>query len=438
MAGALCGLVFLILTLLGVPVVFSLGFSAVSVGLLTYGVTCLPKAAWTPFYGLYNLGFVALPLFVLIGCIIAETPMGTELYDMARKWLSRLRGGLVAAGIIGEAVMAAAIGTSMACILVVGKSAVRELEKYGYRKEFGLGALLAGGCLGPLIPPSMPMIIYSVLANVSLGRLFTAGIIPGIILTAMLSLTALAICRFKPEWAFTPQAARLAKEEERFTWGERLAALRRTWPLVALILAILGSIYMGLATPAEASGIGSVVALLLALLVYGVRASGLRRALEETAVINGIIMFILIGASFFSYIMGSANIAKYLPALIESWGISRWTVIIVINVILLILGCLLDAATITFLTVPIFVPLVTALGFDPIWFGVVFLVNTQIGVITPPVGMDTFTAANVFGVPVGDLVRGVLPFLIVLLVFLAIVTAFPQLSLWLVNVTVAG
>ena len=423
----LCVFGLLVFMMLGIPIVFSLGFCAVFAGIIAFGSTCLPKVGWTPFHMLFNLAWTPLPLFVLLGSVVAETGIGQDLFKAAMNWLSRIRGGLIVSGIIGEAAMAATIGTSAATIVVVGKVAVPEFERYGYNRSLGLGALLAGGVLGPLIPPSATMIIYSVLTDTSLGKLFIAGVIPGLLLALMLSLPAVLICTLKPELAPPTKGA---------SWGERFSSLKKVWPVVVVMLCVLGSIYLGVATPTEAAGVGCVVVLIISVAFFGLRWGGLRRAIEETAVINAMILFLLIGASFFTYIVGSANVAKHLLTIIGSEAISPWMVIIAINIILLVLGCIIDPLTITLLTIPLFFPLIISLGFDPIWFGVVFVVNTQIGLITPPMGIDLFAVKTIFNIPTGDILRGVTPFLFFLLVFLGIIVAFPELSLLLPNLMV--
>ena len=414
------GLFFLMM--LGVPIVYSLGFCAVAAGLLAFGSSCLPKVGWTPFHMLFNLAWTPLPLFVLLGSIVAQTAIGQDLFKAAANWLGRIRGGLIVSGIMGEAAMAATLGTSAATVIVVGKVAVPEFERYGYNRSLSLGALLAGGALGPLIPPSATFIIISVLADLSLGKLFIAGIIPGILLASMLSLLAVLICTWRPEFA---------PPTERVSWGERFSSLKKVWPIAVVILAILGSIYMGVATPTESAGVGCVIVLIIAVVVFGLRWEGLRRAMIEAAMINAMILFIMVGASFFTYIVGSANIARHLFSIVESSAISPWLVIIAINLILLFLGCILEPLTITLLTIPIFIPLIISLGFNPLWFGVVFAVNTQMGLITPPMGIDLFAVRTIFDIPTGDILRGVTPFLFVTLIFLAIIVAFPTLSLWL-------
>lgn len=418
----LCVVGLLVFMMLGVPIVYSLGFCAVAAGLIAFGPTCLPKVGWTPFHSLFNLAWTPLPLFVLLGSIVAETGIGQDLFKAAMNWLSRIRGGLIVSGIMGEAAMAATIGTSAATVVVVGKVAVPEFERYGYNRSLGLGALLAGGVLGPLIPPSATMIIYSILTDTSLGKLFIAGVIPGILLAIILSLPVILICWWRPEYAPQTQSV---------SWGERFYSLRKVWPVVVVMLCVLGSIYTGIATPTEAAGVGCVVVLIIAIAFFRLRLDGLRQAMTEAAIINAMIMFLLVGANFFTYIVGSSNVARDLLGFIGSSGISPWMVIIAINIVLLILGCIIDPLTITLLTIPIFFPLIISLGFDPIWFGVMFVVNTQIGLITPPMGIDLFAVKTIFNIPTGDILRGVTPFLVFLLVFLAIITAFPVISLWL-------
>jgi C4-dicarboxylate transporter DctM subunit len=418
----MCILGLFILMMIGVPIVYSLGFTAILTALIFYGPNTLYKAGISPFSTLFNLGWTPLPLFVLLGSIIAESGMGKDLFRAAANWLSRLRGGMVVAGIVGEAMLAATLGTSAAAIVVVGKVAVPEFEKQGYNRGFSLGALLAGGVLGPLIPPSATMIIYAVLTNVSLGQLFIAGIIPGILLVAFLAVPAVVLCYMRPH---------LAPNTYSVPWKERFTSLKGIWGVTVVMICILGSIYFGIATPTETAGVGSFLVFILGVTVYGLRWKGLRNALMEAATVNALILFIIIGASFFTYVVVSTNVAEGLLAFVNSGSISPWQVIVVINLILLFLGCIIDPITITLLTIPIFVPLIISLGFDPIWFGVVFLVNTQIGLITPPMGTDLFAVKTIFNIPTMDIIRGVIPFLLFEILFLAVIVAFPQISLWL-------
>ncbi len=417
---AVCG--FIAFLLLGVPVAFSLGFIGLSLGLITLGTGVLSKLGNIPYYMLFNLDWIPLPLFILLGSLIAETTMGSDLFNAASKWLSRIPGGLMISGIFGEAVMSAALGTSSSTIIVVGKVAVPEFDKHGYNRSYAIGSLLAGGVLGPLIPPSTTMIIYSVLTETSLGRLFSAGIMPGILCAIMLALPAFLICWRRPKYGAPTGGV---------PWRERFASLTRIWPVILVILAILGSIYLGVATPNESAGVGVVAVLIIGIAMFDLRWPGIKRAIIEAVTVNAMMMFVFTGAALFSYIVGSGNAGKYVAELVRSSSLSPWWVIIAINILLLILCCPLDEITVTFVTLPIFVPLIVSLGFDPIWFGIVFLVNTQLGLITPPLGMDLFVTSTIFNIPTVELLRGVTPFFIALLVFLAIIIAFPQISLWL-------
>lgn len=421
-ASLLCAGLMLFLLVIGVPIAYALGFSSVIIGYMAFGSFALQKAGWTTFQLLYNLTWTPLPLFTLMSFLIAETAMGEHLFRTARNWLSRLPGGLIVAGIMGEAGMAAALGASGPTIIAVGNVAVPEYERYSYNKALGLGALTCGGVLGPLIPPSATMIIFAILANVPLGRLFMAGVIPGILLAVMLSLVPIILCARNPE---------LGRSAGVVSWAERFSSLKLIWPIVLVMFGILGSIYFGIATPTEAGGVGCFIVLVVAVLFFKLKLNGLYRAMVQTAVLNATILIILVSASFFTYVFGSSAIAQKLSLLVVSMNLPPLAVIIAIMLFLLFLGCVIDGITIMMLTIPIFMPIIIDLGFDPLWFGILFVVNMEIALITPPMGINFFLVRNNFNIGSIELLKGVSPFLIVLVLFLAIMVAFPQLSLWL-------
>jgi C4-dicarboxylate transporter DctM subunit len=426
-AAIVCVSIMLIMLLIGIPIPFALGFSSILVGTITYGTTILEKVGSTTFYLVYNFVWTPLPLFTLMACIMAETRIGEDLYRAARNWLSRLPGGLISASVLGEAGMAAALGASAPTIIAVGKVAVPEFQRYGYQKGFSIGALTCGGVLGPLIPPSATMIIYSVLTNVSLGRLFIAGIVPGVILALMLGVLPIIMCARNPKLG--PPAASV-------TWSERFASLRKIWAVALIFIFILGSIYLGIATPTEAGGIGAFIVLVIAVLFYQLRLKNLYQAMIEAALINAMLMFIFVSAQFFSYVIGTSSLTENITNFVVSANLSPYLVIVVIMIFLLILGCFIEGITIMMLTIPIFLPLVTALGFDPLWFGILYVTNMEMGLITPPMGINLFLARNTFNIPSGELLKGIAPFFAMLLLFLAIIVTFPQLSLWLPSLMV--
>ena len=426
-AAIICVSIMLIMLLIGIPIPFALGFSSILIGTIAYGTTILEKVGSTTFYLVYNFVWTPLPLFTLMACIMAETRIGEDLYRAARNWLSRLPGGLISASILGEAGMAAALGASAPTIIAVGKVAAPEFERYGYNKGFSIGALACGGVLGPLIPPSATMIIYSVLTNVSLGRLFIAGIIPGIILALMLGALPVVLCMRNP--SLGPVGASV-------TWTERFGSLRNIWAVALIFVFILGSIYLGIATPTEAGGIGAFVVLVIAVLFYQLRWKNLYRAMIEAALINAMLMFIFVGAQFFSYVIGTSSLAENMTSFVVNANLPPYLVIGMIMILLLILGCFIEGITLLMLTIPIFLPLVMALGFDPLWFGILYVTNMEMGLITPPMGINLFLARNTFNVPTGELLKGIAPFFVMLLLFLVIIAAFPQLSLWLPSLMV--
>jgi tripartite ATP-independent transporter DctM subunit len=422
-AALLCFVVMLGLMVLGLPIAYALGVSSVIFGTLAWGVFSLDKLGWTTFQLLYSMIWSPLPLFIFMACLITQTKIGEDLYWSARNWFGRIPGGLIVGSIWGEAALAATLGTSAACIMAVGKVAEPEFKRYGYNKALAFGGLVCGGVLGPLIPPSSTMIIYSVLSGgVSLGHLFMAGIMPGILLAAMLSAVPIVLCLRNPQ---------LGPPVKGITWLQRFASLKRIWPVILVMISIIGTIYLGIATPTEAAAVGCVVVLVIAVAFFGLRLQGVYQAMREAAIINAMILFIFVGASFFSYVVGSSGLAKNMAMFIASSGLSRWWVVISIMVFLLILGCFIDGMTIMMLTIPLFVPVMRQLGFNLVWFGILYVVNMQIALITPPMGIDLFLTRSAFNIPVNELLHGLWPYLIVLIIFLAVLVTYPPLSTWL-------
>jgi tripartite ATP-independent transporter DctM subunit len=412
----------LVFLIIGVPIAFALGFSTVIFGTLAFGPMALQKMAMSTYSLFYNFSWTPLPLFVLMACVITETNIGEDLYKVARNWVSRLPGALISASIMGEALLASTVGVSGAAIVALGKVAEPEFKRYGYDRSLSLGGLMCGGVLGPLIPPSTPMIIFGVIANVSVGHLLIAGILPGAVLAIMLAMVPLIICWRNPKLG--PAAGSVS-------WATRFSSLSRVWPVVVVMVAIIGSIFFGVATPTEAAGIGCVVIIIIAVTFFHLNFKSLYRAMVEAAIINSMMLVIIVAASFFSYMLASAGVGDFLGGLITSLNVSPIVIVLAIMVMYLVLGSLFDSITITILTIPIFAPLLTKLGLDLVWFGVLYVVNLEIGLITPPMGVNLFFVRNVFNIKTGELIRGAAPYLVILVIFLMLVLFIPQMSLWL-------
>jgi C4-dicarboxylate transporter, DctM subunit len=410
------------LMMIGIPLPFTMGACAVLGAYFAWGSDGLNKMELLVYTQFFNLQWTPLILFIFLACIIEQTRIGTDLFEAASKWLSKLPGGLIVASLGAEAGMAACIGSSTTTAIAVGQVAVPEMTKLGYNRAFGLGTLLCGGVVGPLIPPSVPMIVYAIMARQSIGQLFIAGIIPGILLIVMLVSMVVIFCKIRPSLAPRPMAV---------TWKERISSLRLVWPVIIVMASILGGVYFGIMTANEAASVACIIILVIAIVFYKLRLGGIMNAAFNTALMGGMICLMLIAAYSLTYVVATSGLAQsFARALLES-GFSTWGIIIMINIVLLILGCFVDALTIILLTLPFFIPLVSGLGFDLVWFGVVVVVNNEIGMITPPMGLNLFVVRGVFNIPINELLKGATPGVIVLLLFLALITAFPFISTWL-------
>jgi C4-dicarboxylate transporter DctM subunit len=402
------GLVAVILfTLIGIPIGYAIGFCGVVCATLLFGFAGLSKLGGIPFSEFFGQSWAALPLFVLLASLINRAGIATNIFRAANNWLSRLPGGVIVSAVIAEAIMGAAIP---------------QAENLGYNKAFSTAAITSGGVLGPLIPPSIPLIVYGIIAQQSIARLFIAGIIPGVILAAMLSSYIITAVIRHPQ---------LAPLSEGISWHERLASSRNVWPIVVILACTIGGLYMGVVTASEAAGLSVVVTLIIAFVFFRFRFSGLFPAMKEAAITSGTILLMIIAVKMFTYMVGTSGLAQYLADSVIAAKLSPWVVIIVINVILLVLGCFIDAFALMLLTIPFFIPIVSGLGFNLIWFGIVICINIEVGLLTPPIGLNMFIAKGIFNMPLKEFIRALGPFIGVLFFFMAIIVAFPTLSTWL-------
>jgi len=415
--------VLVILLGLGTPISFCVGFLGV-VGILIFlDVGTLYQIAEISADSGTNLFMLTLPLFILMAEVVSFSGVGDDMYTAAHNWLSWLPGGLAISSIVTCTGFAAISGSSAATAASVGLVSIPEMIKRGYNHKLAVGSIAVGGTLGILIPPSIPMIIYGVITEVSIGKLFIAGIIPGIILSFILCLAIALAVKIKPD---------LAPRVDAVSWSERISSLKHVWAFIVLALSIIGSIYAGIATPTESAAIGATLSIVIALIYRRLTVKAIHGALLRTVTVTGMIMFLVIGGNIFAFLLSTLSIPQYVTETITALSVSKWAIMIIINIILLIMGCLLDPMAIMVIVLPIIFPIVTQLGFDPVWFGIVVTINVEMGMITPPVGLNLFILkGSVPGIKMNDIVGGALPFLLLLLLGLTLIMVFPPLATWL-------
>jgi C4-dicarboxylate transporter, DctM subunit len=371
-----------------------------------------------------NIFLITLPLFILMAEVVSFSGVGDDMYSAAHAWLSWLPGGLAISSIATCTGFAAICGSSPATAASVGLVSVPEMIKRGYDKRLAVGSVSVGGTLGILIPPSITMIIYGLITETSIGKLFIAGVIPGLVISLILCGCIAVYVTLKPE---------IAPRIQGVNWKARFSSLKRIWAFIVLVISIMGSIYAGIATPEESAAIGAVTAILISLAYRRLSLKGMHGALLRTVSVTAMIMFMVLGGNVFAFTLSTLGIPQYITNLIVGMDVSPWVVMIVINIVFLILGCLLDPMSIMVICLPILFPIVTRLGFDPVWFGIIITINIEMGMITPPFGLNLFILKATLRdyVTMDDIVMGSLPFVILLMVGLAIVMVFPVLATWL-------
>jgi C4-dicarboxylate transporter, DctM subunit len=369
-----------------------------------------------------NYGFSVLPMFILMGALIHRAGLSEDLFESARAWFGHLRGGLAQATVAACAAFGAVCGSSLATAATMGKVALPAMKRGGYADGFACGSIAAGGTLGILIPPSVPLVIYGILTETDIAKLFIAGIVPGLLLTALYMFAA---------WGAVVANPSLATQAPRVSLGARIRSLRNIWGVAALFLVVLGGLYKGWFTPTEGAGIGAVGALAFLILRRGWGAAAhLRDALIESGYTTCSVMIVGAGALVFGNFLTIAGLPSAMVGWINSLQVSPIGVIIAICFVYLILGCVFDSLGMMFLTIPVFFPIVKALGFDPIWFGIIVVVVVEIGLMTPPVGINVFVIKSLVpDVPLWSIFRGIVVFVIAAIVCLALLIAFPDIAL---------
>jgi tripartite ATP-independent transporter DctM subunit len=413
-----------ILLILRTPVAFAMlivgfgGYWALE-GLRSAGGVLLTES----YSAISNYNLIVVPMFVLLGNVSSAAGFSRGLYDAAFAWVGRFRGGLASASVLGCAVFAAVSGSSVATAVTLGKVALPEMKRLGYAPGLSTGAIAAGGTLGFLIPPSTGFVLYAILTEESIGRLFMAGVLPGLLLTGLFMAAIWIVSVLDPE---------AGPRGEPVALSERFRILGQAAPLLFVILLSIGGIYVGIFTPVEASGIGAALVILLAVARRRISFADFREAVRSTLSTSAMLYAIVIGANVLNPFFAITRIPATLGEGLGALGLGAYGTLFVIILAYVVLGMFMDGLSMLVITIPIVFPVITALGFDPIWFGVIAVIVIEMGMITPPVGLNVFVVRAVAGdVPLATIFRGVMPFLIAMIIGLLLIIAVPDIALFL-------
>ena len=368
---------------------------------------------------------VAVPMFILMGEILLRSGMAREMYDGVDAWVNRIPGGLMHTNIVSCTLFSATSGSSVATAATIGTVSIPNMRRYGYSEPLYLGSIAAGGTLGILIPPSINMILYGVIAEVSIRDLYLAALVPGILLAILFSVMVTAITLLRPQMDGTPRSS---------NWATRLRGLKALLPPLALFLVVVGSIYAGFATPTEAAAIGVMAALALAAARGRLNRPMLWSALESTMRTTCMVMLIVLMAFFLNFVMVTIGLTDAISGAMQAFDLPKTTLILLIVAIYLVLGCFMETLSLMVATTPIIAPVVAALGYDLVWFGVLFMILIEAALITPPIGVNLFVVQGVRGEATGlihTIMLGALPFLAMVLAMIFLLIAVPDLALFL-------
>ncbi|MCT1828959.1 TRAP transporter large permease [Brevibacterium luteolum] len=437
-------LISLVLFASGMPIAFALAITALAGILIFLGPEHTELFGKLTFDSLNDFGLLAIPLFVLMGNLFGGSAASRQLFIAGEAWLSRIRGGLAMSSVVASTVFAAMTGSSPATAAAIGRVAVPEMQARGYSGRIATGAVAAGGTLGILIPPSVTLILYGIASEQSIGQLFAAGIIPGIVIMVMFCIWIyIAVSREQRRLSTAPEApggTRLIGASgtgpETWTWGDRFTALFKVLPFIALVAAVLIVLYRGIATPSEAAAIGVLLVAALVIFAYrehnGAKLLGvLRSSVSQSSMILMITAFSAVIATVLSYL----EVPQELASTITELELNRWLVLVLINIVLLVMGLFLPPVSIIVMVTPILLPLILELGFDPIWFGIIMTINMEMGLITPPVGLNLFVLKGIAPhIRLTEILRGSLPYIVVLSLAIVLFSVFPQIVTWLPEV----
>src|ERR671936_882261 len=423
--GLLVLLVTLAMLLSGVPVAFGLGVISILFLIIFQGFDALRVVAETFYAGLNDFTLVSIPMFVMMGAAIGSSPAGKDLYEALDRWLYRLPGGLVISNIGACAIFAALTGSSPACCAAIGKMGIPEMRRRGYPDDVATGSICAGGTLGILIPPSITFILYGIATETSIGRLFLAGVMPGLLLTGLFMVWTLFIIWKRGFRAHAP--------DFRYRWKEKFQSIPKIAPFIAIIVGVMYVLYGGVATPSEAAGVGAALCVVFAVAIYRV-CSPARwwHILRDTTRESIMILTIIAAAVLFGYMLTSLYLTQTLAQAIAEMHVNRWVLMALINVFLLVCGFFIPPAAIILMTSPILLPIITAAGFDPVWFGVILTFNMEVGLIHPPVGLNIYIVQAIApDVPVTRVMWGTIPYVLCMFLAIVILCFFPEIATWL-------
>jgi len=419
------GLILMLLMIaIGVPIAFSLVVMGAAGMCYVTGIgptlAQISMIAWDK-----GNSFVILcvPLYILMGQLVFHTGIATDLYDFVQKWLGRLPGGLAIASVFACAGFGAVTGSSLAAVATMGAIVMPEMKKYHYSDRLATGVLSASGTLGILIPPSIIFVFYGIMTDTSIGDLFIAGIVPGIITAIFYSMNVYIQCLINPEIGPVGPA---------YSWKERVSSLKKVTPVVIIFVIVIGGIYGGVFSPTEASGIGVTGVLLVTLVMRRLTWEKFKQSLLDTGVTSAMIFAILIGGYLFSRFLALTEITINLINYIQSLQLNHYLFMLCVMLFFTLLGCVLDVFGMLILTLPFLFPIILQLGYDPVWFGVFTVITAEIALVTPPIGVNVFIMKNLAPeVAIEDIFKGILPFLICDFTLIVLLIFFPQIALWL-------
>ena len=423
--GSLVLVVTLIVLLSGAPVAFGLGAISIIFIVIFQGFDALHVVAETFYAGLNDFTLVSIPMFVMMGAAIGSSPAGRDLYIALDRWLYRLPGGLVMSNLGACALFASLTGSSPACCAAIGKMGIPEMRKRGYPDDVATGSICAGGTLGILIPPSITFILYGIATETSIGRLFLAGALPGLMLTGLFMAWSLFIIWKR---GFHAHAV-----DFRYTWKEKLESVPKVAPFLLIVAGVMYVLYGGVATPSEAAGVGAALCVVMAVVIYRMwKPADWWKILRDTTRESVMILMIIAAAVLFGYMLTSLYLTQTLAQSIADMHANRWVLMGLINVFLLVCGFFIPPAAIILMTAPILYPIIKAAGFDPVWFGVILTINMEIGLIHPPVGLNIYIVKSIApDVPVTQIMWGTIPYVLCMMLAIVILCFFPGIATWL-------